>query len=159
MSLFMLGSGEQVASRTKRVGRDGNVRFGSETVAQGVGHEGMPKVAQTNAWPVCASRAVPSDETLAGSLTMKHELMRSSAVPAKAVGAQSTGALALGGMALGAIALGAVAIGALVIGRLVIGRARIKRLEIDNLVVRRLHITEQLTTSSTTAPGPSVGVG
>ena len=75
--------------------------------------------------------------------------MRSRAIPASATGAHAYGAVTLGTIALGAFAMGALAIGALAIGRLAVGRARIKRLEIDELVVRRIRVTEQLTTPRT----------
>jgi len=75
--------------------------------------------------------------------------IRPRAIPAMATGAQAHGAVTLGTIALGAVAMGALAIGALAIGRLVVGRARIKRLEIDELVVRRIQVTEQLTTPRT----------
>jgi hypothetical protein len=58
------------------------------------------------------------------------------------------GAQAVGAVVLGTLAVGALAIGALAIGRLVIGRSRIRRLEIDELVVKRLHVTESITTPS-----------
>ena len=60
--------------------------------------------------------------------------------------ALSVGAQALGSLALGALAVGALALGAVAIGRLVIGRARIRRVEIDELVVRKLRVTEDLST-------------
>src|SRR4029450_201417 len=60
---------------------------------------------------------------------------------ALSVGAQALGSFALGGLAVGALALGAVAI-----GRLGIRRARIRRVEIDELVVRKLRVTEDLST-------------
>jgi len=53
---------------------------------------------------------------------------------------------ALGAAAIGAAALGAIAVGALAVGRLAVGQARIRRVEIDELVVRRLRITEELST-------------
>lgn len=70
-------------------------------------------------------------------------------LPAAATGAHAIGTVALGSIAIGAVAVGALAIGALSIGRLFVGRARIRRLEIDELVVRRIRVTERLTTPST----------
>ena len=79
---------------------------------------------------------------------MKRDVVtRSRAFPAIATGTGAIGSIALGAMALGAIAIGAIAI-----GRLAVGRARIKRLEIDELVVRRLRITERLTTPPDSKP-------
>ena len=81
---------------------------------------------------------------------MKHHPLSTSraneSIASRTGAALSVGAQALGSLALGALAVGALALGAVAIGRLVIGRARIRRVEIDELVVRKLRVTEDLST-------------
>ena len=88
---------------------------------------------------------------------MSPESGRIRTTPAAATGAHAIGTVALGSIAIGAIAVGALAIGALSIGWLFVGRVRIRRLEIDELVVRRVRVTEQLTTPPTPVLGSVTG--
>ena len=60
--------------------------------------------------------------------------------------------IAVGAAAAGALAVGAVAVGAIAIGTVAVGKASFGKVEIEELTVRRLHVLEELKTSSERPP-------